>query len=237
MAINTVIIEDEEKSTYVLRELLRKTAPDVEVTGVAGHVEEAIRLIEDQEPQLVFLDIRIGDGLGFDVLKRLQKRAFELICITAYNSYALEAFRYSAIDYLLKPIGIKDLEESVDRVRQRLNGRQDLSGQPAEMISIPTSQGCDFIDPETIVWCLAQGSYTIFHLTDGSKHTATRNMGYYEELLCAGCFVRIHHNTIVNMRQIRSYVKGKGGYVILKNDTKLEVSQRRKTEFLEKMKA
>ena len=246
MAINTVIIEDEEKSIYVLRDLLRQSAPDIEVSGIAGHVEKAVRLIEDNVPQLVFLDIRIGDGLGFDVLRRLQKRDFELVCITAYDRYALEAFRYSAIDYLLKPIGTQDLEESLQRVRRRLAQRSsldnignllhNLSGHPNKIISIPTSQGFDFINLESIIWCQSNGAYTIFHLTDGSKHTASRNIGCYEELLCTGDFFRIHHNAIVNLHRIRSYVKGKGGYIIMCNDTELEVSHRRKAEFLQKMK-
>ncbi|HWB94670.1 MAG TPA: LytTR family DNA-binding domain-containing protein [Puia sp.] len=247
MTINTIIIEDEEKSIYVLRELLRRSAPDIEVTGIAGHIEKAVRLIEDSAPQLVFLDIRIGDGLGFEVLRRLQKRDFELICLTAYDTYALEAFRYSAIDYLLKPVGIQELGEALERVRARLTHRNtysaigallhNLSGHSNKIIAVPTSQGFDFIDPETIVWCQANGGQTIIHVTDGSNHTASRNIGFYEELLCTGNFFRIHHNAIVNLNQVKSYVKGKGGYLILSNGAELEVSLRRKTEFLQKMKA
>lgn len=247
MNINTVIIEDEEKSIYVLRELLRQSAPDIEVAGIAGHVEKAVRLIEENTPQLVFLDIRIGDGLGFEVLRRLQKRDFELICITAYDRYALEAFRYSAIDYLLKPIGIQDLEEALQRVRRRIVQRNtydgvgtllhNLSGQPNKIIGLPTSQGFDFIDLAKITWCQSNGAFTIFYLTDGSKHTASRNIGYYEDMLCSGDFFRIHHNAIVNLHHIKSYVKGKGGYIIMSDNTELEVSHRRKTEFLAKMLA
>ncbi|HET6252533.1 MAG TPA: LytTR family DNA-binding domain-containing protein [Puia sp.] len=247
MAINTVIIEDEEKSVYVLRELLRQSAPDIEVTGISGHIEKAVRLIEENAPRLVFLDIRIGDGLGFDVLRRLQKRDFELICLTAYDNYALEAFRYSAVDYLLKPIGMQELEEALQRVRRRLDRQStsdgigtllyNLSGQPNRKIRILTSQGFDFVDPEDIVWCQSNGTYTVFHLTDGSKHTSSRNLGYFEDLLCTGDFCRIHYNAIVNMRQIKRYVKGRGGYVIMNDETELEVAQRRKAEFLQRLKA
>ncbi|GGB19359.1 LytR/AlgR family response regulator transcription factor [Puia dinghuensis] len=245
MAINTVIIEDEEKSIYVLREFLRQLAPDMEVTGVAGHVEKAVRIIEEKAPQLVFLDIRIGNGLGFDVLKQLEKRDFELICITAYDSYALEAFRYSAIDYLLKPIGINELAEALLRVRQRLTERNthngigallhNLSGHPNKKISIPTAQGYEFVDLENIIWCRSDGSYTTLYLTDGSKLVSSRNIGYYEDLLCKGSFFRIHHNTIINLHWIKSYIKGKGGYVVMSNQVELEVSYRRKAEFLRRL--
>jgi len=242
MAIKTLIIEDEEKSVYVLRELIRQSAPDLEVTGVAGHVERAVRLIEDNSPQLVFLDIRIGDGLGFDVLRQLQRRDFELICITAYDSYALEAFRFAAIDYLLKPIGVQELEETVQRVRLRLAERtshdgirtllHNLSGHANKHISIPTLSGYDFVEMESIIWCESEGSYTIFHLAGGSKLTSSRNLGSYEELLCKGSFCRIHHNSIVNLHQIKQYKKGKRGFVIMCDQTELEVSQRRKADLL-----
>ncbi len=245
MPINTVIIEDEEKSIYVLRELLRQSAPDLELAGIAGHLDKAVRLIEETSPQLVFLDVRISDGLGFEVLRRLDRRDFELICITAYDNYALEAFRYSAIDYLLKPIGIQDLQEALQRVRRRLAERQthngietllhNLSGIAGRKISLLTPQGYTFIDLDDIVRCQADGTYTIFYLVDGSKLTSSRNLGAYEDLLCKGSFCRIHHNAIINIPKIKSYIKGKGGYVIMCDDAELEVSQRRKADFLRRL--
>ena len=247
MPINTVIIEDEEKSLYVLHEFIRQLAPDLQLCGTASHEDSAVRLITKAAPQLVFLDICIGDGLGFDVLRKLPSRDFELICITAYHNYAMEAFRYSAIDYLLKPLGMQEFEEAVERVRKRLvekvryNTIETLvynlsqTHEYDKKISIPTLTGYDFIDLRNILWCRSDGPYTVFHLDNKSKTTSSRNLGEYEDLLCNNHFFRIHHSIIINMRCIKSYVKGKGGYVVMNDGTELEISQRRKTGFLDKL--
>lgn len=245
MRINTVIVEDEEKSLYVLQELIRQSATDIDIVGIASHVEKAVRLIESTAPQLVFLDIRIADGLGFEVLQQLQQRDFELICITAYDDYALDAFRFSAIDYLLKPVGMEECQEALTRVRKRLTERRhhdtigallhNLAEPNNKKIGIPTANSYDFIDLGAIVWCHSNGGYTTFHLTDGSKHVACRTLGVYEAMLCNGSFVRIHHSAIINTQHIKSYVKGNGGYVVMSDNTKLEVSQRRKAAFLKRL--
>jgi two-component system LytT family response regulator len=208
-------------------------------------VAKAVRLIESTSPQLVFLDVRLSDGLGFDVLRQLKQRDFELICITAYDSYALEAFRFSAVDYLLKPIGPEEWEEALIRVRKRLTERSsqgsiaallhNLSGNPNKKMSIPTPTGFDFIDLVDIVWCQSEGAYTAFHLTTGVTLLSSRNLGEYESMLCNGRFFRIHNSIIVNCQYVKSYMKGRGGYVLMTDGAELEVSQRRKADFLKKL--
>ena len=245
MRIKTVIVEDEEKSLYVLQELIRQSATDLDVVGVASHVGKAVQVIESTAPQLVFLDVRIADGSGFEVLKQLQQRHFELICITAYDNYALDAFRFSAIDYLLKPVGMEEWQEALTRVRKKLTERRhydsigallhNLAEANNKKIGIPTANSYDFIDLSTVVWCHSDGGYTTFHLTDGSKHVACRNLGVYEAMLCSGSFFRIHNNAIINTQHIKSYVKGNGGYVVMSDNTELEVSQRRKAAFLKRL--
>src|SRR5438270_868410 len=121
MSFKTIIIEDEEKSLHVLQELISELVHDLTVCGTASHIESAIRLIETSAPDLVFMDVCIGDGTGFDVLMNVTNRNFELIFITAYDNYALQAFRFSAIDYLLKPIGMDEFEEAVEKARKRLS--------------------------------------------------------------------------------------------------------------------
>jgi len=244
MSFKTIIIEDEEKSLHVLQELISDLAHDLTVCGTASHTESAIRLIETSAPDLVFLDVCIGDGTGFDVLQHLTNRDFELVFITAYDNYALEAFRFSAIDYLLKPIGMDEFEEAVARARKRLSAGKKIDrievllnnvfqqSEQFKKINIPTLNGFEFIDLHNIVWCRSEGSYTIFHLTDKSKVASTRNLGYYEELLTRNNFCRIHHSVVINLQLIKSYIKGKGGYVIMTDGTELEISQRRKSEFL-----
>lgn len=247
MHINTVTIEDEEKSLYVLHELIRQYAPDINLCGTAGHLNSAVKLIEEVAPHLVFMDIRIADGTGFDVLQKLPGRNFELILVTAYDSYALEAFRFSAIDYLLKPLGIPEFEEAMERVRRRLADRirynsidillHNITHQQKheKKLSIATLNGYEFVDLRDIIWCKSDGSYTIFHLNNKSKITSSRNLGFYEELLNQYNFFRINHGIMINMSHIKSYVKGKGGYVVMTDGTELEISQRRKGEFLERV--
>lgn len=247
MPIKTIIVEDEEKSLYVLQELISQLATDLAVCGTASHTDSAVQLIETNAPDLVFLDVRIGDGTGFDVLRKLAHRNFELIFFTAYNNYALDAFRFAAIDYLLKPIGIQEFEEAVERVRKRLIEKKhkysieallhnlaQQSGQHKK-INIATLNGYEFIELGNIIWCRSDNTYTTFYLNDQSKISSSRNLGYYEDLLNRNNFCRIHHSVMINMQLIKSYVKGKGGCVIMADGTELEISQRRKGEFLDKL--
>jgi two-component system LytT family response regulator len=247
MLIKTIIIEDERKSVYLLNELVNLLAPDLDVCGTASHIDSAVELIATTAPDLVFLDVCIADGSGFDVLRKLPSRNFELICVTAYNSYALEAIRFSAIDYLLKPVGIEEFTEAMNRLRKRLSEKKQYNkigtllhnlaqlNEQDKRISIATINGYAFIYLRDISWCESNGSYTIFHLTDSSIVSSTRNMGLYEELLCGSNFYRIHNSTIINMHLIKKYTKGKGCFVVMTDGTELEVSQRRRSDFLDKI--
>lgn len=170
-----------------------------------------------------------------------------LIIVTAYDNYALEAIRFSAIDYLLKPIGIAQFEEAVERARKTLSLKirfkaienllynMSQPGGQDKKISIPTVNGYEFVELNDIVWCKSEGSYTTFYLLNQSKIISSRNIGYYDALLCSYNFCRIHHATIIHMRYIKSYRKGKAGYVIMSDGTELEVAQRRKSSLLEKL--
>ncbi|MBT1706393.1 LytR/AlgR family response regulator transcription factor [Chryseosolibacter indicus] len=243
MQRKTVIIEDEEKSLYVLEELIGQYAPDFQLCGTASHVDNAIELIANVSPQVVFMDIRIADGTGFDVLQQLTHRNFELVMVTAYESHALEAFRFAAIDYILKPIGIQEFELAVERVRKRLWDKNHaatvdllihtLKRQDQEKkLSIATLTGYEFVDPNEIIWCKSDNAYTTFYLNNKTKLTSSRNIGFYERILSIQNFYRINHSIMINTHFIKSYVKGKGGYVIMQDGTQLEVSQRKKADFL-----
>ncbi|RBL89895.1 LytR/AlgR family response regulator transcription factor [Chitinophaga flava] len=244
MTITTVIIEDDEKNMHVICDLIRQFAPDLEVVGTASHISESIELIENRAPQLVFMDIQIADGTGFDVLRKLSAKNFELVFITAYDNYALKAFKFAAIDYLLKPVGLNEFREAVDRARTRINEKtrhqhvdtllHNLAQQSSQdrKISVATVNGFEFLDLKDIIWCHSEGSYTTFHLANNMKVTSSRGLGFYENLLGANNFCRIHQSTIINLRFIKSYIKGKNGYVTMTNGVKLEISQRRKNDFL-----
>jgi two-component system, LytTR family, response regulator len=247
MLIKTIIIEDEAHSVYVLNDLILQLATDLTVAGSAAHRDSAVQLIETSAPDLVFMDVRIGDGTGFDVLRSLTSRNFELIFVTAYDNYAMDAFRFAAIDYLLKPIGMNEFEEAVGRARNRLLEKKrqhtidvllhNLAQQSEQhkKINIATGNGYEFVELRNIAWCRSDNTYTTFYLADGTAILSSRNLGYYEDLLTRNNFCRIHHSIIINMQLIKSYVKGKGGHVIMNDNTELEISQRRKGEFLSKL--
>lgn len=247
MIIKTAIIEDEENSLQVLTGLINQFAPDLEICGVAGRVADAIMLLETQKPDLVLMDVHLADGTSFDVLKQLREREFVLIMITAYDNYAIEAFRFSAVDYLLKPVGIPELEEAIERARKNISVtiRQNTIDKllynlgrrtgVERKINIPTVNGYEFIDLKQIAWCESDGPYTTFHLANKSKVMSSRHLGFYEELLENHNFCRIHNTTIINMQFVKSYIKGRAGHVLLTDGTKLELAQRRKAVFLNKL--
>jgi two-component system LytT family response regulator len=247
MPIKTIIIEDEKKSRCLLEEMILRFATDLDVCGTASHMSGAIQLIETTKPQLIFLDVRIGDGTGFDVLKKISSRSFELIFVTAYDNYAIEAFRYAAIDYLLKPISIPVFEEAVDRAREKISNKNRSNSidtllqkmfhqnEKGNKIGVPTSYGLELVDIADITWCKSDGSYTTFYLTNKSKIVSSNRIGVYEELLCANNFYRIHNGTIINMKFVKSYIKGKTNYIVMLDGTELQVAQRRKGDFLDKL--
>jgi two-component system LytT family response regulator len=246
MSIKTIIIEDEENSLVVLTDFINRFASDLRIAGTAGHVNEAIELLENNKPDLVFMDVRLADGTSFDVLKKLSARDFVLIMVTAYDSYALDAIKFSAIDYLLKPLGIPEFEEALSRARENLALKTQTNtvdmllynlqqqNKLDKKIGIASVNGYEFVDTKDIIWCGSEGNYTTFHLTNKSKIISSRSLGFYEELLSASHFCRIHHSVLVNLQLVKSYVKGKGGSVVMADGTNLEISQRRKVDFLAK---
>ncbi|HEY9257800.1 LytTR family DNA-binding domain-containing protein [Chitinophaga sp.] len=244
MTIQTILIEDDEKNIQVVSDLIQQFGPELEICGTAGHVKKAVQLIETKAPQLVFMDIQIADGTGFDVLRKLSTRNFELIFITAFDNYAIKAFKFAAVDYLLKPVGINEFKDALDRARKRINEKSkhqhidtllhNMIQQSSQdrKISVATVTGYEFLDLKDIIWCQSEGSYTTFHLVNNTKLISSRGLGYYESLLSANNFCRIHQSTIINLRFIKSYIKGKSGFVTMSNGVKLEISQRRKNDFL-----
>lgn len=244
MLIRTVIIEDEQNSLDVIKNLMARFAGDLELLGSAGNVEEASSLIEAGKPGLVFMDVRLADGTGFDVLRKLNEITFQLVFITAYDNFAFDAIKFSAIDYLLKPLGFGEFQEAVNRVRIRLLEKQRYQNIDVLLhnlfqkndidrrLAVATVEGYEFVELKNIMWCNSEKTYTIFHLPANQKVISSKNLGYYEKLLSSAIFCRIHNSVIINMYFVERYIKGKGGYVIMKDGTQLEVSYRRKTEFL-----
>lgn len=245
--IKAMIVDDDEKNITILKALLQQFHSTVEVTGEANNVEQAFKLIPQLNPNLVFLDIEMPFGNAFDLLDKLMPVNFEIIFITAFDEYSLKAFRYSALDYLLKPVDIEDLEAAVQKAEKKIalkNINAQLSNllfnlnNPAASvtrIAMPIKEGFDFIDINEIVSCESKNYYTIVNTHPGKKYTCDRTIKDYEDLLPANSFFRIHHSYIVNVNFIRKFFKeGRGGYVELSDGTTVPVAYRRKEIFLSK---
>jgi two-component system, LytTR family, response regulator len=241
-----LIIDDEPRNIRILRNLIGEFCPEIDIVGEAGDANEALTAIRHHKPDVVFLDIEMPYGNAFDLLDKLMPVNFEIIFITAFDTYTLKAFRYSALDYLLKPVDIEELRRAVGRANERVavkNINQQLANllgnlkvsQPGlEKIALPAADGIIFVNVTNIVRFEANGSYTEVHCNDREKITVTKNIKEYEEVLPTTIFCRIHNSHIINLNRVKKYHKGRGGYVVMDDGTRLEVASRRRDDFLAK---
>lgn len=248
--IKAVIIDDENDARFLLRNLIEKNfGSKVEVIGEADDVGSGLLEIERVKPELVFLDVQMKSGTGFDLLKKLDSVDFEVIFITAYNEYAIEAFKFSAFGYLLKPIKKSELEDIIlklekqfTRESQSMNKRVKVLvenyGQKGEIqkLIISNIEGFKVLEISEILRLEGDRNYTHFILASGKKITASKSLGEYEELLDEHGFFRIHQSTIVSLRHITGFIKANGGFVEMKDGTTYKVSRTRKLEFLQRFK-
>ncbi len=243
--IRTILIDDEKSSLIILEKLLEKNVPEVEIIGKAQSVAEGIKIIDELKPDLVFLDISMPDGDGFEVLEKVDYKDFGIIFVTAYDQYAIKAFEFSALHYILKPVKAEELVEAVNRYKQSKSSASDiieklkylnlnLGEKPTKLI-LPTSSGMHIIDFDDIIRCESSNNYTTFFLKDGKKIVVSKSIQTYEKLLKDSHFCRIHNKHIVNLKYIKKYVRGRGGYVVLANGEQIDVSEGRKKQFLEKL--
>jgi len=236
--IKALIVEDDPMSVELLRDYLEDSNLDIAVIGHCGTVSSAINKINKLNPQIVFLDVELSDGNGFDVLKEIETINFEIIVITSHDRYAMEAVKYSALDYLIKPIKSGDLNAALKKVQRRLGVKSPKStvkvqNKLANKIAVPTFEGLLFIPIEEIIRIQSDRNYTDFHLTSKRKVVVTRSLKNYEELLAEFGFIRIHHSHLINMNHLVKYIKGVGGYVIMSDSSKVDVSRRKKEDFME----
>ena len=242
--IRTVLIDDEIDSIKILQKLLGSYCPQVEVVGTAEGVETATLLIHATRPDLVFLDIETMQGNAFDLLNRLQPINFQVIFVTAFDNYAVRAFKYSAVDYLLKPLDINRLVTAVDKVSSKFE-KEDVLAQMKmllenlsnisvsdQKIAIPTLTGLSFVALGDIIRLEAKGGYTVICMVDRQQILATRAIKDYEDILPPNIFYRIHNSHIINLQKIKKYQKGRGGSVIMEDNSNIEVAIRRRDEFI-----
>ena len=246
--MNAIIVEDEPRSREFLKNMVQEFCPQVVVAGTAASVEEAVAMIESVKPSLVFLDIEMHTGTGFDVLQKVKQKNFHVIFTTAYDHYAIQAIKFSAVDYLLKPIDVEELQQAVKKVEEKVGANnssqaldillQNLKKSPGEdfSITLSTSDGLDFVPLKTILRLEASGPYTHFFMKDKRKVIVSRHMKEYEMLLTDHYFFRVHNSHIINMNEVSRMVKTDGGYAIMSDGTNISISPKKKDEFMELMK-
>lgn len=246
--MKAIIIDDEDLGRTMLKVLIQKYCPEIIVAGEASSVKEAKKQIEEHKPSLIFLDIEMPDGSGFDLLKHFPSPFFSVIFITAYDQYAVKAFKYSAIDYLLKPINIEELcdavkkatktsykEETKFALEHLIDSHNNYGISKSNKIALPTLEGLIFIDISEIIRCEADGRYTMCWTNNGKKLHLTRNLKDFEEQLTRFGFCRVHHAHLVNLNHIKNYIKGEGGQITMINGDVITVSKRKKEEFLKSL--
>ena len=246
--LKAIIIEDEEKGLNNLKNLLAKYCPEIQLIGEGRSIQDAIRLLSNSvdKPDVAFLDINLPDGQIFDLLAKLGKIKFEIVFVTAFEEYAIKACEYSSIGYIVKPIDPDMLRETVDRVHekrsQQINNRLDIfsayynNPNAFRKMSISALDGIYFVNIADIVRFEADDNYTHIHLTNGNRITASKTIKSYEELLAPFNFYRVHKRHVINLNYMKKFVKGDGGYLIMDDGIKIEVSRRRRPAFMEQMR-
>jgi len=239
--IKTVIIDDEQNNLIALRKTLEIFCLEIEIIAEANNVESGIEAINKYQPNLIFLDIEMPDGTGFDLLQAFDKINFQVIFVTAFNQYAIKAFQFSAVDYILKPIVPELLIKAVHKaskqpnqgdleklVKNLLDNRDNIAS-----LALPTFDGIQIEKTENILYCESEDNYTKFFLKDGTMVMVSRTLKEYDAVLSDSNFFRIHQSYLINLSEVKKYVKGDGAFVVLSNDKRIDVSRRRKQALID----
>lgn len=241
--LRTLIVDDEKRGRESLQKLLEVNCKNVEVLGLADSLESAYKFILKENPDLVFLDVEMPQGSGFELLKRFEKINFKTIFVTAHQHYAIKAIKFSAVDYLLKPVDVDELLEAVLHVASSGNQNNhhhysnllsNLTNEKSGKIAVPVKDGVAFIDPMDIIRLQADRAYTHIYTIAG-KYTASKNIKEYEELLNELNFFRIHNSHIVNLKHVKHFSRMDGYFAQMSDGTTVEVSRRKKDQFLQLM--
>ncbi len=239
--LKAVIIDDESDSRQILAGYITKYCPDVEVCGFGESVATGLEAIKKYQPEIVFLDIEMPYGNGFDLLDKLHEVTFETVFVTAFDNYAIRALNQSAAYYLLKPVNIDELVMAVEKIKaERANEIPtrtqllvDNINSAKQRIMLPTMEGFEIVNINSILYCEAADNFTKFYFEGGSPLLICRTLKYFEDILTEHRFLRIHRSYLINPEFVVRYSKGKGGFVTMKNNQELEVSPNKKKELLE----
>lgn len=245
--LTAIVIDDEKNSREALIKKLQMHCPKVQVLSECSNGKEGAEAIRKLQPQIVFLDIEMPQMNGFAMLQQLEINNFHLVFTTAYNQYAIEAIRFSAFDYLVKPVDVDELANTINRIKKKTAVAQ--TGQRLEVlvehllneknkpskIAIATMEGIDFVPIDDIIYLEAVGNYTTVHIKTGKPILASKTLKEFEDILPGNRFCRVHNGSMVNLAYIQKFIKGDGGQVLLSNGVLIDVARRRKDELLKLM--
>ena len=247
--VTAVLIDDDGNLREGMKAMLQIYAPEIEITGEADSVKTGIELIETAKPDIVFLDILMNDGSGFDILERLNhkfgKITSHIIFITAHEKFAIKAFRFSALDFLLKPVDPDDLQSVLKKIKAVIHQDHDnkniglllenIQKKPGgfKKIALSTSDGIHLFEIKDIIRCESEDNYTKFYIKNHKPVLISKTLKEYEELLKDQDFERIHQSHLINLNELRSYIKKDGGFVVMSDESQLPVSQRKKERLQE----
>lgn len=242
--LSTLIIEDEKSSQNLLKQLIEEYCPELDVKGICSSKAESISLIHKIKPDLVFMDINLNDCLAFDILELIDHTEFKIIFTTAHEEHALQAFKFEAIDYLLKPYSPRDIIAAVQRVKKQeypkslLNQLQEIikpneSGTSRQKIRVNSADGIYFYKPDDIIRIEANGSYAMIHSIRGKSNLVSKNLKEFERILSPAIFIRTHTSHLVNIQKIKAFKKEDGGFLVMSDESKIPVSRRKKASLLD----
>lgn len=241
--IRALVVDDEKQSRLLVRQLLSRNFAGIDLSE-AENIEEGLKIIKDRDPQLVFLDIQLRGQSGFELLDAASHGSFEVVFITAHSEYAIRALRYSALDYLLKPLDTAEFYTAVDRALDKIKNKISIPGKydllremtqgnfVPDRVSIPMAEGALFVFLKDILYCQAAGNYTRFCLADNKKITSSYTLGFYDELLSGRNFFRVSRSFLVNLSHISMYKRNDGGKILMSDGTEIEISRNTKDNLL-----
>jgi two-component system LytT family response regulator len=244
---SVVIVEDEKHSQEALKNLLTEFFPEVVVVSVASDVKNAVETLRQHQPEIVFMDIELNPGTGFDVVTQTRNLNYAVIFTTAYEQYAIQAIRFSSVDYLLKPIDLDELRSAIEKASKMISDQRRqqqidllLTNLSAEnnlqrKICLASSEGLEFFNVSDIIYCEANGAYTEFTMQDKRKIMVSKNIKEYENMLPESFFLRVHNRHLINLAEVKKYIRADGGSILMNNGDTVYLSPRKKDEFLLRM--
>jgi two-component system, LytTR family, response regulator len=243
--IRCVLIDDESNSLEMMEWLLKTYCPQVKIEAMCNAASKGIEAINKYKPDLVFLDIEMPHMNGFDMLEQFDKLSFDVVFCTAYDQFAIKAFKYSALNYLLKPVDPEDLKETIRRIEERkttpskeqvellFQNIKQATKPTTQRIALTTGDGMIFVPTQDILYCTAESNYTSVVLTGGKKVLVSKVLKEIDETLSGADFFRVHNSYLINLNHIKKYVRGEGGYIIMDDGANISISRSKRQEFMD----